>query len=227
MKEKEEKVKKAYETCANGMLFIVYLITLILIIIWLFKILINAKSEPSNRNRYISRDPSLYYYEGDFCYEYYEKFIKKGAIDTFGFPMKKIKKYARALLATIFISIGSLILALIFLCISKCSYGMKDCIAGSICFYIILVLGVILSLVFAIILAHYYYKGNYSDFEEFSRCSYLTNRFRSDYDFIFKIKEGYNAPFFLVLIAEFFNFIKLIAEGGNKDYDFSFSSSSS
>ena len=224
MNEKEEKIKKTYENCANGMLFLVYFITLILIIIWLFKLLINAKSEPSNRIRYISKDPSLYYTEGDFCYEYYEKFIKNGIIDTFGFPMKKIKKYTRALLATIFISIGSLILAPIFMCIAKCSYSMKDCIAGTFCFYIILLLGVILSIVFAIILAHYYYKGKYSDFEEFSRCSYLTKRFRTDYNFIFEMKEGFNAPFFLVLIAEFFNFIKLIAEGGNKDYDFSFSS---
>ena len=214
----EEKVTKECENYTNGMLFIVYVITLVLIVIWLFKLLINAKNEPSNRSRYISKDPLNYYTEGDFCYEYYEKFIKNGAIDTFGFPMKKIKKYTRALLSTIFISIGSLILSSIFMCIKKCSSCKGDCDKiGANFLAIIFLLSVILSIVFAIILAHYYYKGNYSDFEEFSRCSYLAKRFRTDYNFIFRIKEGYNAPFFLVIIAEFFNFFKIIIELGGKN----------
>ena len=207
----EKKITKECENYANGMLLIVYVIALVLIVIWLFKLLINAKNEPSNRSRYISKDPLNYYTEGDFCYEYYEKFIKNGAIDTFGFPMKKIKKYTRALLATIFISILSLILCSIFMCIKKCDKIGANFLA------IIFLLAVILSIVFAIILAHYYYKGNYSDFEEFSRCSYLAKRFRTDYNFIYRIKEGYNAPFFLVIIAEFFNFFKIIIELGGKN----------
>ena len=128
MKKEEDNADKCIEECINATLFIAYFITIILIIIWLFKILVNAKNEPSNRSRYISKEPLNYYTEGDFCYEYYEKFIKNGAIDTFGFPMKKIKKYTRALLATIFISIGSLILFPIFKSIKECSYTMKDCI---------------------------------------------------------------------------------------------------
>ena len=85
-----------------------------------------------------------------------------------------------------------------------------------ILFYIFFVLAVILSIAFAIVFAHYYFKGNYDDFEEFSRCRYLKMTFKSDYDFIFKIKNGFKMPFVLILITEFFNFIKLVAESGNK-----------
>ena len=64
---------------------------------------------------------------------------------------------------------------------------------------------------------HYYSKGDYNDFEEFSRCRYLSKRFRKSYDFVFNIKNGYQMPFALILITEFFNFIKLIVENGPKE----------
>ena len=224
IEKEKEKISKAYETIATGMLFLAYIITFIVIIIWLFKLLLNAKSEPSDRGRYISKDPLNYYTDEDFCYEYYEKFMRNGVIDTFDFPIKNIKKYTRALLGTIFISISSLIIATIIVVISKISFKYKGCIVWAPWFYLFLLLGIILSLVFGIILAHYYSKGNYSDFEEFSRCLYLSKRFKIDYNFIFRMKEGYTTPFFLVLITEFFNFIKLIGEASSKDYDISFSS---
>ena len=82
-------------------------------------------------------------------------------------------------------------------------------------FFLIFFLSVILSLVFAIVLAHYYFKGNYSDFEEFSRCRFLSKRFRTDYDFIFKIKGEFKMPFVLILISEFFNFINIVVESGS------------
>lgn len=214
-----DKIQKYCKVSANGMLFIIYITTIILIVIWLFKLLHNTKSEPTNRIRYISKDPSNYYSEGDFCYEYFEDFIRKGAIDTFDFPIKNIKKYTRALLATIFISIGSLVFSLIFVHISKHSYSLKECIGCAGVFYVFLILGVILSLIFSIILIHYYFKGNYSDFEEFSRCSYLTKNFRRDYNFIFKMQDSYKTPFVLILFTEFFNFIKLISEFDPKDID--------
>ena len=59
---------------------------------------------------------------------------------------------------------------------------------------------------------HYYSKGNYSDFEEFSRCRFLSKQFRKDYDFIFKLKNEYKMPFAVLLIMEFFNFIKLVGD---------------
>ncbi len=104
------------------------------------------------------------------------------------------------------------------MCVGKCAYSSSCEDWGMTCsmfFYLIFILSVILSIVFAIVLAHFYFKGNYSDFEEFSRCRYLTKKFKTDYNFIFKIKNEFKMPFVLILITEFFNFIKLIAESGS------------
>ena len=203
---------------ASGIQFILYIIILILTIIWIFKLHSNAKSEPKSRDKYILEEPSNYYREDEFCYEKYESFIISGALELFDLPMKNIKKYCKALISTIFISIGSVILApILFLCSNK-SYGSGEiyrCFA--IFFYIIFILGIILSIVFAIVLIHYYSKGNYNDFEEFSRCRYLSKQFRIDYNFVFKIKNEFKLPFAVVIIMEFFNFIKLIAEMSPKD----------
>ena len=215
-KERAEKCAENMNNAASGMLLIVYLATFIIIIIGLFKLLHNSKNEPKNRNIYIRKDPSNYYDEGEFCYDNYENFIIKGALDIFDIPIKKIKKYTQALLSTIFISIGSLAIASILVCIGKSQYNHSLSIGFACCFYIFFILAVILSFVFTILLGYYYFKGNYSDFEEFSRCRYLTKKFKIDYNFIFKIKDEFKMPFILILISEFFNFIKLIAEGHNK-----------
>ena len=203
---------------ASGIQFILYIIILILTIIWIFKLHSNAKSEPKSRDKYILEEPSNYYREDEFCYEKYESFIISGALELFDLPMKNIKKYCKALISTIFISIGSVILAPILVCCSKKWYASGDiyrCFA--ILFYIIFILGIILSIVFAIVLIHYYSKGNYNDFEEFSRCRYLSKQFRIDYNFVFKIKNEFKLPFAVVIIMEFFNFIKLVAEMSPKD----------
>lgn len=220
MNVKKKKCAKRVNDAANGMLLISYLTTLVLIIIWLFKIIINARSEYSARSHYIIKDPSNYYTEEEFCYEKYEPFIIKGALHIFDLPIEKIKKYATALLSTILISIGSFVLSGILICISKHSYHYSE---NSLCcasfFYVICLLGIILSLAFAIVLAYYYSKGNYNDFEDFSRCRYLKKNFRADYDFIFQIKNGYKLPITLVIITEFFNFIKFVVEMGTEDKD--------
>ena len=207
-KENEEKYKKNMKLSANGALIISYLATFILIIIWLFRLLLNAKNEPQNRVEYINKDPSNYYTEGEFCFDICKKFIINGALDTFGISLKKIKKYTKALLCTIFISIGSIVFMLIFAIIKNEDFAM-NC---GLFFYIIFLLSVILSIAFAIVLAHYYFKGKYNDFEEFSRCRFLTKRFKTDYDFIFKIKSEFKMPFVIVLISEFFNFINIAIE---------------
>ena len=132
----KKKCQDSLDITASGLLVIAYLVTLILIIVWLFKILHNVKKAPSNRNIYIKKDPSNYYEEGEFCYDNYENFIIKGALDSFGLPIKKLKKYTRALLGTIFISIGSIIISLIFIFITKCSYYRSDTYIGfASCFY--------------------------------------------------------------------------------------------
>ena len=62
---------------------------------------------------------------------------------------------------------------------------------------------------------HYYSKGDYSDFEEFSRCRYLSRQFKKNYDFVFNMKNEYKMPYAIIIITEIFNFIKLIAESPN------------
>ena len=195
-------------------LIIVYLAAFVLIIIWLFKILHKAKGEPKNRSKYITKDPSYYYEEGEFCYDNYEKYIRKGALNLFNLPIKKIKKYTIVLIITIFIAIGSIILSLILLCISSCQSCFP--VQASFIFIVTYVLAFFLSIAFAIVLAHYLFKGNYRDFEEFSRCRYLSKGFREDYEYIYDIKDGFQFPFVIVLLIELLNFLKLLAEYDNK-----------
>ncbi len=218
MKQRQEKVANNINTIATALLLISYLVTFILVIIWLFKLLRNAKSEPKSRNSYIIEEHLNYYNEEEFCYEKYEPFLVKGALETFDIPTKNIKKYCKAVISLIFITLGSTILSSIFVCVGKYSWRNHDCfMCLAILFYLFFILGLILSLVFAIILMHYYSKGDYNDFEEFSRCRYLSKRFRKSYDFVFNIKNGYQMPFALIIITEFFNFIKLIVENGPKE----------
>lgn len=211
-KEKlEEKYRNKCNIAISGYLFICYLIALILIIIWLFKLNKNAKNEPKSRDIYIIEDPSTYYREDEFCYENYEPFIVKGALDIFGIPTSKIRKFCKALLSTIFISLGLIILSIIFLAVGK-SKGYDGMEIFGFFLYFLAVISIILSIIFAIILIHYYSKGNYRDFDEFYRCRYLLQQFRKDYSFVFDIETGYQMPISIIVLTEFFNFIKLITE---------------
>ena len=216
-----EQLKENYEENCNKtaslILLICYLVTLILIIIWLFKLHNNARSEPKYRNRYIINDPSTSYTEEEFCYENYQSFIVSGALKKFDIPTEKIRKFCKGLIGTIFISIGSFILSSIFFGIYKADKSRTTFMALHGLFYVLFFLGLILSIVFGIILMHYYSKGNYNDFEEFSRCKYLSKKFRKDYDFINKLKNEYKMPFAVIILTEFFNFIKLIIEIGQKN----------
>ena len=211
----KEKLKEKYENKCNiaitGYLLICYLISLILIIIWLFKLNKNAKSEPSLRNLYIIEDPSTYYREDEFCYENYEPFLVKGALDIFDIPTSRIRKFCKALLSTIFISLGLIIISTILFLVSKAKHSEGTEICG-FCLYALAMISIILSIIFAIILIHNYSKGNYRDFAEFYRCRYLSQKFRKDYAFVFDVETGYQMPIAIIVITEFFNFIKLIAE---------------
>ena len=134
-------------------------------------------------------------------------------MDIFGLPMSKISTFSKALLSTLFISFGTLILSIILWIISKIKHADNICGFGCL-IYILHLIAVILSIIFAIILVHYYTKGNYRDFSEFYRCRYLSQKFRKDYSFVFDVETGYQTPIALIIITEFFNFIKLIAEFG-------------
>ena len=213
MEQNEKKKGCNFNLWISGILFICYLVVFILTIIWIFKVHSNAKSEPKLRSSYIIEGYSTYYIEDEFCYDYYELFLTKGALDIFDIPMSKIRKFCKALISTIFISIGSAVIMGVFI-----AFNFKDnCpelltnILG-ILFLIFFLLSIILSIIFSIILMHYYSKGNYSDFEEFSRCRYLSKKFRKDYDFVFRMKNEYKLPYAIIIITEFFSFIKLIVE---------------
>ena len=104
-------------------------------------------------------------------------------------------------------------MSIILWIISKVKDSDSVCGCGFL-IYILHLIAVILSLIFAIILVHYYTKGNYRDFSEFYRCRYLSQKFRKDYSFVFDVETGYQTPMALIILTEFFNFIKLIAEFG-------------
>ena len=215
-KQYKEKFNKKCRICVDSVLFCVYIAFFVLIIIWLFKLNKNAKNEPKNRNRYITVEPSNYYSEGDFCYDKYENFIVKGAFDSFNLKIKKIKKFSTAVISTIFISIGSMFFIIIFFFLCKNSDTKFYIFSLLYCF---LIISFILTLAFSIVLAHYYFDCNFRDFEDFSKCKYLTKNFRKDYNFIFKIKNDFKMPFVLILITEFFNFVKLVIESPVNDED--------
>ena len=218
MKKESKELRKKCKQTVDGLLFMVYIALFILIIIWLFKLIKNTKSEPKYRQRYIGKEPSVYYDVGEFCYDSYEKFVSKGAFDLFDLRMKRIKKYAKALVSTMLIAIGSLIFATIFAHLAP-KHACLFCLAAL--FYLFLLISIILSLAFAIVLAHHYFKAEFDDFIEFSKCRYLTKQFRKDYNFIFKIKDEFKMPFVLVIITEFLSFVNLVA-GVKTDKDESY-----
>ena len=110
IEKKSEESQSNITFYASGIILICYIIASILTIIWLFKLHHYAKVEPLSRAKYFIEEPSTYYREDEFCYENYEPFLISGALEIFDLPMKNIKKYCKALISTIFIFIGSLIL---------------------------------------------------------------------------------------------------------------------
>ncbi len=69
MKGYEIKFRNKMNVTTTSLILICYLTTLVLIIIWLFKLHNNAKNEPKSRSGYIIEKPSTYYNEEEFCYE--------------------------------------------------------------------------------------------------------------------------------------------------------------
>ena len=155
MDQYKDKMKEKYENKCNiaisGYLLICYLIALILIIIWLFKLNSNAKSEPSSRNSYIIEEPSTYYREDEFCYEKYEPFLVKGVLEIFDIPTSRIRKFCKALLSTIFISLGLIILSIILIAL-----GIENNSDGTKC------LGYCLYFLVVISIIKYYFRNNIS-----------------------------------------------------------------
>ena len=175
---------------------------IILCLVWLFKVKNNSKKEPYSRDKYLieGEDPLNYYSEGDFCYEHYYSYLTKGAFDDLDIRMTKIHKYSTALICIFFIDLILIIL-----------YGILDYIRKSkdvdcikyINGIVKLIRGIlmILNLIFFIILSVNYYRSNFDDFEDFSKCKYFIDTdFNKDYDFVFVVKKNYKKFFILTLI---------------------------
>ena len=88
---------------------LVNFILFILVIVWIFKININAKNEPKNRDLYLAADPSYYYTEGDFCFDNYEDYKERGAFQIFNLHIKQMKQFSTATLVTTFTLMGSVV----------------------------------------------------------------------------------------------------------------------
>ena len=114
---------------------LVNFILFIFIIVWVFKININAKSEPKNRELYITVDPSYYYTEGDFCFYNYEDYKEIGAFKLYNLHIKQIKQFSTAVLVIIFTILGSFVAAGVNLIIEKRSYYQNPCVTCLISFF--------------------------------------------------------------------------------------------
>jgi hypothetical protein len=190
---------------------LVNFILFIFIIVRVFKIIINANSEPTNRDLYLAVDPSYYYTEGDFCFDNYEDYKERGAFQLFNLHIKQIKQFSTATLVTIFTLIASVVASGVFQIIKK-HHDFYDnnwpiCLICSF-FWI----SSILSIIFGSILAYHYYASNFDDFVEFSKCKFIAKNFKSDYNFVFVIKKDFVVPYALIIISQFFECLKSSVE---------------
>ena len=179
--DQKKEIKFFWKSIPILMTFVVF----ILVYIWICKIVHYAKDEKKNRQKYIIENRLDYYEEGEFCKEKYNDFIKKGVYETFDIPIKKLKKWAIALIVLI---------PLFF--IVSCISCLFQPIALFSC------LDLILLLIFGILFASSFSDCNFEDFVEFSKCRYLNKQFRKDYDFIYKIKDGFQTPLIFLIIIE-------------------------
>lgn len=190
-------------------IFIGSLIILILNIVYLFGIINNCKDEPTDLDKYASENPELFYSGNDFCFDNYYLYIEKGAFETFNLRIKKIKTFSKALVSTLIISIGLLILSfvLIILAATACKYHEGFIAIFSIIFLLLTYINLILNVIFFIILCVHYFKSKFNDFKTFSECKYFTDEFKNDYQFVFNIQTSYTKILILWIVSFFLNII--------------------
>lgn len=191
---------KGCEYCIKGVIALFNFVCLILLIIWLFIIISNAKEEPGHYDQFIGNDSLKNYTKSDFCYGRKYEYSKYGAFKLFHIQMKKIKKYARGLLATKFISIilgfGAFCAIIAF---KDRSSGVKVSIA--LIYILFYLANCILNVVFCELLSNNFSKSNFEDFETFSKCDYLKTTFNQKYKFINKVKNNCEKIFVVNLIS--------------------------
>ena len=203
--------------------FIVTFVSLALSIIclfWLLKVKQNAKDEPENRLKYYFSEyseivrPNLYT-PGEFCYNYYQIFIDKGAFESFDIHMKKIEKFSLVLLILLVISLLVKIIRMELdlpnSCVITCCNRMnKSYKIFQAIIQIINSLALILSLIFFILISVYYFESNFDDFDEFSHCEYLNSLFDENYDFVNVVKKKYFRTFIGYIVVLFLDFSHMI-----------------
>ena len=209
--DKLVRAKEIWEGITKTIIFLFNIISLILLIIWLFKIIKIDKIEPTNFEQFITNDSLKNYTEGEFCYGHKYEYIKNGALQTFNIQLEKIKGIAKAILIAKFISVGLIILNLLLHSCWDIHYFCEK-IGCHLLLHIIIILiftaSSIVNVIFTEKLSNYFSQSNFYDFERFSKCDYLNVNFKKKYDFINTIKKNCER----ILIV---NFISSILEGLN------------
>ena len=184
----------------------------ILCIVWIAKVYSNADDEPTDRSKYYLDENGYFivlsYVAGEFCFEHYQSFLDKGAFEDFDIRMKKIKKFSLATIIIFSISFGITIINLTMIIVGlicECRANFFKIIIPV--FLILSLLSSILTLIFFIILSVHYFKSNFDDFDEFSKCEYLNPYFDKDYDFVYVVKNNYLKYFIVYLIIFVLNIV--------------------
>ena len=201
--DKEDKNK--CEIFAKAIIGLFNFVCLILLIIWLFKIINNSENEPRNYSQFISNYSLKNYTESDFCYGRKYEYSKYGAFSLFHIHMEKIKKYARGLLATKFISIILIILPIFAgICYNnsnKSEKADKNMFIFYLFYTLFFLANIILNVVFNELLSNNFSQSNFEDFETFSKCGYLKFTFHRNYKFVNKVKKNCEKIFVVNLIS--------------------------
>lgn len=190
----EEKKKNKLEILIKGIIALFNFVTLILLVVWLFKIIKNAHEEPKLFASFVDNDSSSDYSEGDFCYGRKYEFSNLGALKLFNINMDKIKKFSIGLLVSKFISI----LLVIFAAYAKFLYdesfktevAEKNILIFSIIYTILYLINCVLNVVFYELLSNKINDSNFEDFEKFEKCKYLIGNFKKKYEFIINVKNN-------------------------------------
>ena len=192
----------------KGIIGLFNLVTLILLIIWLFKIINNSKNEPLNYAVFVSNETLVNYTEGDFCYGRKYEYLKRGAFQLFNIKMKKIKKFAKALLASKFISIGTIFLmGIVNCCYRECK---KASIGVLVLLGLIYIANNIINIIFMEKLNSYHSESNFYDFEKFSKCAYIQTTFKRSYKFMKTVDKNCKRIFVVNFISSILEAINLI-----------------
>lgn len=206
--EEEEIEKDGDLSPIKGIVGLFNLVTLILLIIWLFKIINNSKNEPLNYAVFVSNETLVNYTEGDFCYGRKNEYLKRGAFQLFNIRMKKIKKFAKALLALKFISIGTGFFTGI---VKVCCRKHKDTSIGFLLLLsLIYIANNILNVIFMEKLNSYYSESNFYDFEKFSKCAYIQTTFKRSYKFMKTVDKNCKRIFIVNFISAILEAISII-----------------